>query len=142
MGEPVTIWRASNSARWEQARKRPRGLERDVNAPIRLGAYQRENREPVHLTAIVAAERASNRKRESGEIREASLSMKTDCQVFITDNATSDYADIVEIRGEYWKIRTVNFDRTGGLYVASLGKMSDDESVDIGVERTYRKHAT
>ena len=142
MGERVIVHRATRAAGYEQARRQPRGRERDVNAPIELGAYRPENREQIFLKAIVANQSDNTRKRESGEVREANLRIKAYQQIFATDNATADYADIVEARGEFWKVRSVNYDPRGGLYQASLGKLSDDECVDIGVDRVIRKHAT
>lgn len=142
MGEPVIVWRASSQAKWEESRKRPRGKERNVYSLDEFGAYDRQNREPVNMFPVLAAERASSRKRESGEIREAGLMMKVDQPIYTSDNSTGDYADIVEARGEYWKIIDVTFDRVGGLWKGSLRKLSDDQSRNIGVGYADREYAT
>ena len=133
MGEPVIVYRATRAAKYSEARNQPRGRERDIHAPIQLGNYRRNNRDKVKITAIISSEQEDNRKRESGEIREAGMAMKSCDRVYITDNATADYADVIWARNEFWRVRTTRFDRLGGLWVTSLGKLSDDECVDIGV---------
>lgn len=131
-GEEVLILRHTRQAGWNEARKMGRGLDRDVYADDRLGGYEKANHEPIKLWATVSGRNSQRRKRESGEIRESTLRLKTTCPVYSTDNTRDQYADLAEVDGDRFKITDVNEDKLAGFFTATLIKVSDDFCVDTG----------
>lgn len=124
-GEPVTILRASRVGNWQGLETQRRGLDRDVYAQVAFGTHKDENRHPIDATAVISSQSSRGNKRESGEIRDASLQAKFSEPVYQTDDEAAEYADIVFARDERWKVVSVRLDRLGGLWVAELKKIEE-----------------
>lgn len=132
-GEEVVVHRASNAAHVKEARKAPRGLERDVYAPEGFGYYYKANSIPIKMCAVVSSFQERRNKREEGEVRDVQFRIKTNDPIYSTDDSNGTYADMVFARGQIFKLTDVQFDRLGGFYTGSLVKVSDDFAVDSGV---------
>lgn len=132
-GEEVIVSRASQAAHVTEARKGPRGLERDVYAEQGFGYYHKANSIQIKMCVVLSNYTASRNKREEGEVRDVRFNIKSTEPIYTTDDSRGDYADMVMARGELFKLVNVTFDRLSGYYSGQLVKVSDDFAVDSGV---------